>query len=266
MLIASSRKGVALLRPIPDLGYKWVVASNVLDLDSPQFWHSHFIEGYHFEDDEETTLGTRIVREYAGRVVIVDSFPVLHTDSPQWHFYGWVLPAHNGTPQGYNEIQLAVEVLVNSEPHILYKVYDLDRLTIPKALIEEGFSDRDENEYAFLVLVEGHSRATLLKHLCSQLTADISGFNVERIREDNESLSIFGSSSSGNWNLVTRIHRLKGTYETTFKLWRTGVNKIDRNNPSIMSEEEQYYSGESSKKEMLALSIEHLAESLKNYV
>lgn len=252
----------------PTLGYKWVVASNVLDLDSPQFWHSRFIGSSEFESGGADTLGTRIVREYAGRIIVVDSFPIINSESSQWHFYGWVLPPQNESVIDYNSVQLSVEVLTSSEPAILHKVYDLDRTALPKSLIEEGFSDSsEENDYAFLVLIEGHSRATLLKELCRSLESEVPGFDIERIREDNESLTIFGKISDGEWNLSTQVHRVKGTYETTFKLWRkrAEVKSDGRNNPSIVSEEEQYYSGEASRTDMLKISLNHLYDSLQSY-
>lgn len=254
---------------VPHSGYRWVVATNVLELDSPSLWHSHFIDGSPSDDKAEPTLGTRVVREYAGRIIVVDSFPVLDVESPQWHFYGWVLPSSEEIVLEYSQISLTVEVLTATEEPVLYKIYDLDRTTLPTTLIEKGFSDEEEeSDYAFLVLIEGHSRATLLKHMCKDIEEFSTGLFVERIREDSESLDIFGSFSFGSWSISTKLSRVRGTYETQFKLWREGriSSNYDRNNPTITSEEEQYFEGTSSRGELLYISTEHLRDSIQAYM
>jgi hypothetical protein len=253
----------------PAAGYRWVVATNVLELDSPTFWHSHFIESRTAGDTEEATLGTRVVREYAGHIIVIDSFPVLNEESSQWHFYGWVLSGEANPVFDYNQIALNIEVLTASEPPALYKIYDLNRTTLPVALIEKGFSDEEEeNDYAFLVLIEGHSRATLLKSLCGELEKTQPGFSIERVREDSDSLDLFGSSANGSWTLSTKVSRVKGTYETRFKLWRENASSQQtstRNNPSIVSEEEQYFVGDSSQGALLKICVKHLVESVQLY-
>ena len=251
----------------PNPNYKWVVATNVLELDSPQFWHSHFISSKFAEQSYET-MGTRIVREYLGRIIVVDSFPVVDSAQSQWHFYGWVLPDSDSKVIEYSDVQLNVEVLTASTEPTLYKIYDLDNVSLPKKLIEDGLTEEESAEdYAFMVLVEGHSRATLLKSLCDELFPPHVNLNVERIREDKESIVLFGEVSAGSWSITTSLNKIQGTYETNFVLWRKTANNFaeGRNNPGIMSEETQFFHGSARRSDLLEIAVQNLKDSVQSY-
>lgn len=241
--------------------YRWVLMSKVLDFASPKLWHSHFVEIFHKESNQ-TYRGVKLIRELENLIVIIEAVPI-PSEPEYWNYKGWVLETTNKRFDDYSEIALQCEVKTASESPIFSATYLIGNSGLPSEKIETAFTDEaSDEEYAFGLLLESHSRATYLKYLLEGLESTVEGFRLEMVREDTKIITAFGEAYKGKWSLMITEDPINNIYDTEFTFWRSGSyssNRIRENNPTITSEESQYFIGTIIKEPR----IQHLANCLK---
>ena len=247
---------------VANIEYRWVLLSKVLDFNSPKLWHTHFIEVLNKESNE-TSLGVKLIRELENLIIIIEAAPI-PSDPDYWNYKGWVLDLHSDKKaDDYSEIALQCEVKTVSEPAIFAATYLVGSEGLPDERIETAFTDEaNDQEYAFGLLLESHSRATYLKYLLEGIESTVQGFRLEMVREDIKIITAFGEAYKGKWSLMLTEDPINNIYDAEFTFWRRGSyssNRVRENNPMIASEESQYFIGTVIKEPK----IKHLANCLK---
>lgn len=227
-------------------GYRWVIIPKVLDFAAPELWHAHWL-------DNDTTQGgalLRIVKEIENFLIIIEAHTLI--DNPkEWKLSGWAMPSSDKYHSGieYAALALECEVLISSEPPLLSAIYPIEGEIAREGDPREMFSENaPEAEYAFGVILESHSRGTYLRYLLLDLEKNIPNFRVNMVREDLHTITGFGDAYGGQWSLELQEHMAQNIYEAEFTFWRRtqGIRKapLRDNNPTVVSEETQYFSGE----------------------
>lgn len=229
-----------------NLEYRWVLIPKVLEFAAPEFWHSILIRDP--KNPEKVTV--RLVKELEKNIFLIEASSD-GSDPALWTFRGWTLKnvLHTDTHMEYQNIALECEVIIASKQPLLTSVHRL-----PSPISEESIDpinfltdDALDAEYTLGLLLEAHSRATYLKDLMSNLVSDVPDFKIDTVREDLRNITVFGSAFGGQWSLLLEEDPIKNLYDAEFTFWRkasSGVRASFReNNPMIVAEENQYFSG-----------------------
>jgi hypothetical protein len=261
--MSNSRKAI-----VANTEYRWVLMSKVLDFNSPRLWHSHFIETAN-KESHQTSRGVKLIRELENLIVIIEAAPIV-SDPDYWNYRGWVLEMPSDKrSDDYSEIALQCEVKTASEPPVFTETYLIGSNGLPSEKIEKAFTDEaTDQEYAFGILLESHSRATYLKYLLQGVESTVEGFRLEMVREDTKIITAFGEAYNGKWSLMITEDPINNVYDAEFTFWRSGSyssNRIRENNPTIASEESQYFIGTLIKEPRIKHLANCLQESLSRY-
>lgn len=250
-----------------NLGYRWVILPKVLDFASPALWHAIWLK----EEKNKSPSGIRIVKELEKHIVAVEATPS-SVSSAIWDFKGWIIPGFNNYKGflTYPDLSLECEVLIVSNKPMLTASHHvgigIDSANDPRALFSDTAS---EAEYALGILLESHGKATYIKHLLSEVEKEIPSFKLDIVREDLLSLTAFGDAYNGQWSLSLTESAVNKAYEADFTFWRKSAKGIisssRENNPNIVGEEVQYFSGELKNKSRISLFSRCLFESLAKY-
>jgi hypothetical protein len=247
-----------------NLEYRWVLIPKVLEFSAPEFWHSKLSRVV--ENKEELTK-VRLVKELEHHIILIEANSDSN-DSALWHFKGWVLKniSKNESHLKYEDIALECEVIIASNAPLLSSTHKLPSPISSDSLDPINFLTDDalDAEYTLGLLLEAHSRATYLKHLMSSIIETIPDCKIDTVREDLRNITVFGNAFGGQWSMELDEDPVKNLYDAEFTFWRKGSSGVKtnfrENNPTIIAEENQYFSGAVIRDPRLL----HLSNSIKD--
>ena len=250
-----------------NLEYRWVLIPKVLEFSSPEFWHRSLSRN----SEKAEQIVIRIVREIENHIVLLEA-SCKEPDLTIWHFKGWILKniAKSDFYLRYEDIALECEVTIASMSPLLSA-----RHILPSSLSAETSDPINfltdgalEAEYALGLLLEGHGRATYLKYLTRDIYESIPDFKIDTIREDLRNITVFGNAYGGQWSLELEEDPVKNLYDVEFTFWRKAAGlraNFRENNPTILSEENQYFSGAVITEPRLAYLSKSIKDALSKY-
>jgi hypothetical protein len=245
-----------------NLEYRWVLIPKVLQFSAPEFWHSNLVR----DASNPDIVKIRLVKELEHHIILIEANSDI-ADPKLWQFKGWVLKniSKNETYLKYENIALECEVMVASNVPLLSSTHMLPSAISNESLDPINFLTDDalDAEYTLGLLLEAHGRATYLKHLMSSIIETIPDFKIDTVREDLRNITVFGNAFGGQWSLALEEDPVSNLYDAEFTFWRKASSGLRanfrENNPTIIAEENQYFSGAVIRDPRLL----HLSNSIK---